>query len=313
MSARKAYRYTFVVFLAMLSSTASILTAGWGKASKEEREQTSNESPLQLLWLLLSAPLTEQTRHIYSRVATADSFAKFDAFAVLAAPPTFATYNETFRQAVRDLTVQARRPMIYSSFTVGTEGWETSNSAQVAQTRKIAFHPERNMPRGRWFEELTLAQMGLWGQTIEALARLPTATELRDYLIAFGQAAQKNSQKAIVWYTANWKRFRPAGAIVHSVFKEPLDHLDYVVWMDTRSLLEDQGEAGAKQRIAEIKALTGEKTVFQIGFFGPDAFAKAKEFMRLAQESGVSRFALYLPPQLLSSPEWAEFYQGLRK
>ncbi|MHA2657852.1 MAG: hypothetical protein V2G42_09260, partial [bacterium JZ-2024 1] len=269
--------------------------------------------PIELLWLLLSAPLTEQTRDIYSRVATDDSFAKFDAFAVLTDPPTFETYNEAFRQGVEDLSAQARRPMIYASFTVGTEGWETSNNSQFAQARGIAFHAERNMPRERWFEELTLAQMGLWGMTIEALARVPTATELRDYLIAFGEAAKAHSQKAIVWYTANWERFRPAGGIVRPVFQESLDHLDYVVWMDTRSLLDDQGETGARHRIAEIKALTGEKTVLQIGFFGPDAFDKAKEFMRLAQESGVHRFALYLHPQLLSSPEWAEFYQGLRK
>lgn len=273
----------------------------------------TQDSPIELLWLLLSAPLTEQTRDIYSCVATDEEFAKFDAFAVLTDPPTFETYNEAFRQGVKDLSAQARRPMIYASFTVGTEGWETSNNSRFAQARGIAFHPERNMPRERWFEELRLIQMGLWGLTIEALARVPTATELRDYLIAFGQAAQKNSQKAIVWYTANWERFRPAGAIVQPVFQELGEHIDYVVWMDTRSLLDDQGEAGASRRIAEIKALTGEKTVFQIGFFGPDAFAKAKEFMRLAQESGVHRFALYLHPQVLSSPEWAEFYQGLRK
>lgn len=135
------------------------------------------DSPIELLWLLLSAPLTEQTRDIYSCVATDEEFAKFDAFAVLTDPPTFETYNEAFRQGVKDLSAQARRPMIYASFTVGTEGWETSNNSRFAQARGIAFHPERNMPRERWFEELRLIQMGLWGLTIEALARVPTATD----------------------------------------------------------------------------------------------------------------------------------------
>lgn len=273
----------------------------------------AQNAPLELLWLLPSQPLNEQTRPTYLRVATDETFSKIDAFSVLTFPPTFESYNETFIQAVRDLVAVAQRPMIYATFTVGTEGWETSNNARMAQALGISFHPERNLHREQWFEQMRLVQMGLWGLTIESLTRVPTANEVRDYILAFARAAHSNAQKAAVWYTANWERFRPAGAIVQSIFRQAAPELDHVVWMDTRSLLEDQGEAGVRRRVQEIVALTGEKTIFQVGFFGPDAFAKARQFMKWVQEEGVHRFALFISSAGLASPEWAEFYGELRR
>lgn len=269
--------------------------------------------PLELLWLLLSQPLNEAMRAVYTRVAGDAGFSKIDAFSVLTFPPTFEAYNEAFIQAVKDLVAVAQRPMLYATFTVGTEGWETSNNVRMAQALGIFFHPERNFPREQWFDQMKLVQMGLWGLTIESLTRLPTAEEVRDYILAFARAAHANAQKAAVWYTANWERFRPAGAIVQPVFRQAAMDLDYVVWMDTRSLQEDQGEAGVRRRVQEIVALTGEKSIFQVGFFGPDAFAKARQLMRWVQEEGVHRFALYISSQGLASPEWPGFYAELQR
>lgn len=298
------------------------------------------DTPLELVWLLPSEPLSAETWDAYVRVATDPLYVvKSDAFAVLTVPPTFPGYNEDFLGRLQRLATLARRPLLYATFPVGLEGWETSNHRALSEKLFGAFHEDRNLPADQWFEALRAVRQGIWGLTIESLPRLPSAEEVRGYIRAFCAAAHSECQKAAVWYTAAWERYQPAGAIVRAVFgpaaapavppasprrrqaagtrpaSSAAAEPDYVVWMDTRALLEDAGEDGVRKRIAEIVELTGERSIFQIGFFGPDeeAFSRARQFMRLAIEGGVNRFALYVHPARFETRLWREMLEEIRR
>jgi hypothetical protein len=243
---------------------------------------------------------------------TDPALAKIDALFVLVPPPTFGGY-EAFLSQVDALKQRAKRPIVYTTFTVGTEGWETSNHARTAKSTGGGFLPGKNIPREKWFERMAGFKAGMWGLDIETMARVATLNELLSYIRAFGAAARANSQKSIVWYPVNWERFKSTGDIAKKLWSQVAEAVDYVTWMDTKTLLEDSGEAGVRRRIKEILELTGQKTVIQLGLYGPEeeTYANARRFLRLAKEGGVRRFALWANPLKLDIPAFTEFYAEL--
>jgi hypothetical protein len=266
------------------------------------------------LWIGLGKYLSSKTREPFVRVVSDPALAKFDALYVIVPPPTFADYAKTFLAEAEALRKRARRQIIYTSYTVGTEGWETSNHARAAESTGGGFLSGRNLPREKWFEQM--ATTGQWGLDIETMARAPSVDELVGYIRAFGQAAHARSQKAIVWYPVNWERFDMSRHIARLLWsKGAADTVDYVVWMDTKTLLEDTGEAGVKRRVQEVRDWMGEKAVFQLGLYGPEeeTYAKARQFLWIAQEGGIRRFALWANPLKLDSPAFAKFYGELQK
>jgi len=272
-------------------------------------------SEIESLWIGLGKPLNAKTREAFARVLTEPRFAKVDGLFLLVPPPTFGDFEPGFLAELEALKRRARRPIIATTYPVGAEGWETSHHSRAAEKAGGGFAGGKNMPREKWFERAAALIPGIWGLNIETMARTPTAAELLGYIRAFGSAAHAHGRKAAVWYQANWERFQPTGKIAVPLWSQAAAAVDYVVWMDTKTLLADAGEAGARQRVAEILGLTGGKTVFQIGLWGPEeqAYDEARKFLGLAQAEGVRRFALWANPQRLDSPGFLQFYDELHK
>ena len=271
-----------------------------------------HEGGVESLWIGLGKALNEKTRDAFARVVTDPALAKIDALWVMIPPPTFGEYEASLSQADA-LKQRAKRPVIYTAYTVGTEGWETSNHARAAKSTGGGFLPDKNMPREKWFERTAAFKTSLWGLDIETMARVATLDEMLGYIRAFGAAARANSKKSVVWYPANWERYKSTGDIARPLWSKAADAVDYVTWMDTKTTLEDSGEDGVRRRIKELRELTGDKAVIQIGLYGPeeDTYAKARLFLRLAREGGVRRFALWANPLKLDSPAFTKFYAEL--
>jgi len=270
-----------------------------------------HEGGIESLWIGLGKALDDKKRDAFARVLTDPALAKIDALFVLIPPPTFAGH-EAFLSQLGALQQRAKRPIVYMTYPVGTEGWETSNHARAAKTAG-GFLPGQNMSREKWFERMAAFKTGLLGLDIETMARPATLDEMLGYIRAFGAAARANSRKSIVWYPANWERYKSTGDIARPLWSKAADAVDYVVWMDTKTTLEDSGEDGVRRRIREIRDLTGDKAVIQIGLYGPEeaTYAEARVFLRLAKEGGVRRFALWANPLKLDSPAFTKFYAEL--
>ena len=279
-----------------------------GSATLAQKQGSGIES----LWIGLGKSLDDKKRDAFARVLTDPALAKIDALFVLIPPPTFGGHD-AFLAQLAALQWRAKRPIIYMTYTVGTEGWETSNHARAAKSTGGGFLPDKNMPREKWFEQMAAFKTGFWGLDIETMARVATLNEMRGYIQAFGAAARAHSQKSIVWYPANWERYKSTGEIARPLWSKAADAVNYVVWMDTKTTLEDSGEDGVRRRIKEIRDLTGDKAVIQIGLYGPEeaTYAEARVFLRLAKEGGVRRFALWANPLKLDSPAFTKFYAEL--